>query len=102
MYQHILVALDGSAAAESVLPYVEALAGKFGSRVTLLRSSTPAEAVALEEATAGMPPVVVPALDPQKIADDEARAARAYLADVARRFSTLGLAVEVDVPVAPA
>ena len=37
MYDHILVALDGSERAEQVLPHVEALAEKFGSEVTLLR-----------------------------------------------------------------
>lgn len=43
LYRHIVVALDGSAAAERVLPYVEALARGFGSRVTLLRAVTPIE-----------------------------------------------------------
>jgi nucleotide-binding universal stress UspA family protein len=41
-YEHILVALDGSATAEQVLPRVEYLAKRFASTVTLLRVVTPA------------------------------------------------------------
>jgi len=37
MFDHILVPLDGSRLAESVLPHLVALATAFGSRVTLLR-----------------------------------------------------------------
>jgi len=39
MYEKILVTLDGSAAAENVLPYVEEIAGKFGSQVILVSVS---------------------------------------------------------------
>jgi nucleotide-binding universal stress UspA family protein len=37
MYTNILVPLDGSSRAERILPYVEELAHKFGSRITLLQ-----------------------------------------------------------------
>ena len=37
MYANILVPLDGSARAERILPYVEEIAVKFGSRITLLQ-----------------------------------------------------------------
>lgn len=37
MYANILVPLDGSARAERILPYVEEIATKFGSRITLLQ-----------------------------------------------------------------
>lgn len=37
MYSNILVPLDGSARAERILPYVEEIAIKFGSRITLLQ-----------------------------------------------------------------
>ncbi len=51
MYERILVALDGSPIAERVLPYVEELALKFGSAVTLLRAITSAETIMAQSAT---------------------------------------------------
>jgi hypothetical protein len=45
MYGHILAALDGSTLAEQILPHVEALAAKFGSKVNLLRATTPPETI---------------------------------------------------------
>ena len=48
MYQTILVPLDGSARAESILPHVEMLASKIKARVVLLR-------VAVEEDQITMP-----------------------------------------------
>ncbi len=41
MYENILVPLDGSPRAERILPYVEELASKFGSRITLLQIVEP-------------------------------------------------------------
>ncbi|CAN5440144.1 universal stress protein [soil metagenome] len=41
MYQTILAPLDGSQRAERILPYVEELAHKFGSRVILLQVVEP-------------------------------------------------------------
>ena len=43
MYEHLLVALDGSAAAERVIDHAEALAVAFHSTVTLLRATISAE-----------------------------------------------------------
>jgi len=37
MYSNILVPLDGSSRAERILPYVEEIAVRFGSRITLLQ-----------------------------------------------------------------
>lgn len=45
MWKKILVPLDGSPLAESVLPYVEDLAHQPGAEVTLLRVSPPAQYV---------------------------------------------------------
>jgi nucleotide-binding universal stress UspA family protein len=101
MYRHILVGLDGSLLAESVLPYVEALAEKFGSRVTLLRATTPAATIAIQEAAGDVGPLIVPALDPNKLAEDERKEADAYLAQVARRFETRGVAVDLAGPESP-
>jgi nucleotide-binding universal stress UspA family protein len=50
MYRHIVVALDGSAEAERVLPHVEALAHRFGSQISLIRAVTPLEAGLMGEA----------------------------------------------------
>ena len=55
LYARIVVALDGSAHAELVLPYVEALAEQFGSSVILLHATTPAEVIATPAAMATMP-----------------------------------------------
>ena len=41
MYKLILVPLDGSARAERILPYVEELAQKFGSKLLLLQIVEP-------------------------------------------------------------
>jgi nucleotide-binding universal stress UspA family protein len=98
MFAHIVVALDGSEVAERVLPYVEALAEKFGSRVTLVRANTPPETIALEEASAPTPAMLVPSLDPTTIANDEQRAASAYLQPLAERLKARGLAVDVSLP----
>ena len=43
MYEHLLVALDGSHHAEKVLDYAEALAKAFHSTITLLRATLSAE-----------------------------------------------------------
>lgn len=43
MYERILVPLDGSELAEAALPYAEELAGRLGSKVTLLYVSEPTE-----------------------------------------------------------
>lgn len=43
LFQHILVPLDGSARAERVLPHVRSLAEKYGSQITLLKSTPAAE-----------------------------------------------------------
>jgi nucleotide-binding universal stress UspA family protein len=46
MYKKILVPLDGSKRAERILPYVEELAGKFGSHLVLLQVVEPSVVLA--------------------------------------------------------
>ena len=46
MYQKILVPLDGSKRAERILPYVEELSNKFGSRLVLLQVIEPSVVLA--------------------------------------------------------
>jgi nucleotide-binding universal stress UspA family protein len=86
MYERILVALDGSALAETVLPHAEALAGKFGSTIVLLQV-TPI----LQSATvAASPPD-----DPTLVHRIEHQTVAAYLAEVENRLRGHGCTVEV-------
>jgi nucleotide-binding universal stress UspA family protein len=97
-YAHILIALDGSELAERILPYATTLARAFNARITLVRSSESVESVAVLEASGGMPPVVVPAADPQRIADLESQNARSYLEAAAQRLAGEGFVVDWQQP----
>ena len=89
MYERILVPLDGSALAETVLPHAEALAKKYESTIILLRV-TPI----LQSATvASSPPD-----DPKLVHRTEEQAARAYLGEVENRLREHGCPVEVRLP----
>ena len=101
MYARILVALDGSELAERVLPHAEALAGKFGAAVTLLRGTTPPGAM-ISGAAAGAAPVAGPVVDPTPIIEAERSDAATYLNAVATRLRALGLAVDSVQPEGPA
>ncbi len=81
MFDHILVPLDGSRLAETVLPHLVALASAFGSRVTLLR-------VAEQEPGGQMRSV-----DPMDWRISRAQA-KAYLDEQASRLAEAGLQVE--------
>jgi nucleotide-binding universal stress UspA family protein len=103
VYQHILVALDGSALAEQVLPHVEALARKFQSRVTLLQVT--ASAAEIIASTAVGEPVGAVPIDPEPIVEAEQERAESYLEDLARELRSHGLTVdheEVEGPVTDA
>ena len=99
MYEHLLVALDGSEAAEHVLEHAEALAQKFGSTVTLLRAVISAETLLAQSATAG-PAVgeVAPPMDPTPILEAEQGAATEYLTAVEGRLRQKGLNVSTEHP----
>jgi nucleotide-binding universal stress UspA family protein len=107
MYEHILVALDGSVLAEQVLPHVQALASKFGSQVTLLRATTPAIDL-LPPGAVGMPAGDLTAYGrvPPELAYDqvesainaEAQEAAAYLERVAKRLREAGVEVHLEYP----
>jgi nucleotide-binding universal stress UspA family protein len=99
VYEHLLVALDGSEAAEQVLPHVEALAEKFGSTVTLLRAVMSAEILLAQSATAG-PAVgdVAPPMDPTPVLEAERSSAREYLAGIERRLSSKGIKTTTELP----
>jgi nucleotide-binding universal stress UspA family protein len=99
MYEHLLVALDGSETAEHVLPHAEALAEKFGSTVTLLRAVISAETLLAQSATAG-PAVgeVAPPMDPTPILEAEQGAATDYLSALERRLRKKGVTVNSEHP----
>ena len=83
MYKRILVALDGTEAAERVLPHVEALARAFGSTLVLLRATTsPAK---LRAELSGGIDVAPSMIDPTEILDDERAEIGEYLETVAGR-----------------
>jgi nucleotide-binding universal stress UspA family protein len=98
MYARILVPLDGSPAAERVLPHAEALAERFGAALTLLHATTAPATVAAAEAAAGVIPVAPIALDPIEIVTEEQREAAAYLSGLAGRLRARGLSVDVVEP----
>jgi nucleotide-binding universal stress UspA family protein len=103
MYEHLLVALDGSRAAERVLPHAEAIASAFKATVTLVRATISAEMFFAETAT-GDTGVgqVAPPVDPTPILDADRSSATEYLAGVAQRLRALNLVVNVEHPEGPA
>jgi nucleotide-binding universal stress UspA family protein len=99
MYERILVALDGSALAEQILPHVEALSKAFRSKVMLLRVTEPPERLITE--TAGTLPMGVPGspvLDVTPLVEEQRREAVSYLTSVAERLRGQGLTVEQAQP----
>jgi nucleotide-binding universal stress UspA family protein len=100
VYARIVVALDGLARAELVLPYVEALAEQFGSSVTLLRATTPAAAIAGAAVAATMPPVApnvaATPIDPSAVVAAERREVERYLHALAQRLRNRGLTVSAE------
>ena len=103
MFEHLLVALDGSPAAERVLEHAEALAGAFRSTITLLRATISAEMFVAEtaggETVAGQ---VAPAVDPTPVLDADRAAAMEYLNGVAERLRRQNLTVNAEHPSGPA
>src|SRR5690349_11519984 len=99
MYERILVALDGSPAAEHVLPHAEALASAFGSHITLLHATLSAEMI-LAQAGAGDASVgeIPPALDPQPVLEADHQTATSYLERVSAQLKQRGLQVEAETP----
>ncbi len=97
MYEHLLVALDGSAAAELVLEHAEALAKAFGSTVTLFRATVTAEALMTPTATGGPSGNSVgPMLDPEPILEADRAEAVRYLSQAAARFERHNLTVTTE------
>jgi len=97
MYERLLVALDGSKAAEGVLEHVIALAGAFGSQVTVLRATDSPEVLLSQTSTAG-PSIgdVAPAMDPMPILQAEQTTADEYLKNVADQLRARNVSVECE------
>jgi nucleotide-binding universal stress UspA family protein len=85
MYNHILVALDGSDLAEQVLAYVKPLVEKFGSDVTLLRATTSPEQILAAGGSASLSAADM-VIDPMPIVEAEQEDTAAYLSAVAEQL----------------
>jgi nucleotide-binding universal stress UspA family protein len=99
MYEHLLVALDGSETAEQVLGHTEALAGAFGSTVTLLTAIVSLETIVAETAAPGPGAGdLAPPIDPTPIVEAERASSAEYLAGVAARLRQKNISVDVETP----
>ena len=103
MYEHLLVGLDGSPAAERALDHAEALAIAFRSDVTLLRAVVSAETlIAQTSASSSSVGEVVQPVDPMPILEADHAAAAEYLEVAAARLRAHGLTVNLELPEGPA
>jgi len=80
MQTHIIVPLDGSSLAETILPHASALARAFPAKVTLLRVIPPVTSLGL-----------IGVKLPEHWFDEEMAWSQNYLADVARQLSGEGV-----------
>jgi nucleotide-binding universal stress UspA family protein len=87
MYRRVLVALDGSPVAESVIPFILAIAGPLDMEVILLRVVQPEPPVVVE----GGPPIAVEDVEARRIDAEE------YLAPVAVELRGKGVRVTSQV-----
>jgi nucleotide-binding universal stress UspA family protein len=101
VYGKILIPLDGSKLAEGVLPYVEELARRFQSEVTLIQVVAPLSKLVAETVPASLEPTGAGAAVGLEAAAEAVRAeregARAYLEGVAERLKAGGTKVRVEV-----
>jgi nucleotide-binding universal stress UspA family protein len=103
MYEHVLVALDGSSTAERVLEHAEALAGAFHSTITLIRATVSADTLMAETASPGNSAGEVGMMvDPTPILEADRADATEYLDSVAQRLRQVGVTVNTDRPEGPA
>jgi nucleotide-binding universal stress UspA family protein len=93
MYKTILVPLDGSHRAETILAHAEALATKFGARVVLLQVVEPSVSVVT-------PYDMVPYYDPKE-AERMMTEAKGYLAGKEGELKAMGIDVKSAVESGP-
>ena len=89
MFKRILVCLDGSQLAEQILPYVEAQASHFGSKVILLQVVD----VASPAFSSGAALPVHTGLAAEEVHREE-EAAKAYLESMAQSLEAKGLLIQ--------
>jgi len=90
MYQHILVALDGSELAECVLPHVAAIATGCGvTRITLVRVVTPLRLIGGTESH-------ISPEERHRLEEDSVEVAARYLEEKAQALTEQGIRVECE------
>jgi nucleotide-binding universal stress UspA family protein len=92
-YRRIIVPLDGSAEAESVLPHAEVMARRFGATVELVRAYAPSPALIVAAAASAMPGTG-PLVDTAAYMAAGREEADNYLERAHERLRAQGLAVE--------
>ncbi len=102
MYQHIVVALDGSPLAEAVLPYAAAIAGPLGSELHLVQVVREARDLVnmgfMDPTAMGGGAVSVPDIRSLEAAvEAQVRAAERYLQDKAAELRPKGLKLHTTV-----
>ena len=101
MYGKILVPLDGSKLAEVVLAYVQELARRFDSEVTLIQVIAPLSKLVAETMPAGLEPTGAAASIGLEAAAEALKAeredARSYLQGVAGRLKAQKIKVSAEV-----
>src|SRR5918912_1599670 len=103
MFEHLLVAADGSPAAQRVRSLAEALAYAFHATVTLLRATISAEMYVAETSSGETAMGAVgTTLDPTPVLNADRSAAEEYLDGVAARLRRRNLTVNVEHPPGPA
>ena len=101
MYGKILVPLDGSKLAEVVLPYVQELAQRFDSEVTLIQVIAPLSKLVAGTMPAGLEPTGAAAAVGVEAASEALKAERegahAYLEGVAGRLKAEKIKVQAEI-----
>jgi nucleotide-binding universal stress UspA family protein len=91
MYQRIIVPLDGSELAETVLPEAKKMARQIGAPVHLLRVSDPVESPWYGTMAAAMDYAAI-----QSVVENQTTEATGYLQEVAKRLNDEGITVETE------
>jgi nucleotide-binding universal stress UspA family protein len=92
-YTRIVVPVDGSVLAETVLPHVVSLARRYGAAVELVRAYAPPPSLLAASAASSMPGSG-PMLDPAPFIAAGKQEADLYLERLAERLAAAGIAVE--------
>ncbi len=91
MFTHLLVTLDGTRHAESVLPYAINLAKRLSAEITVIRVATPTLGATSERGAIGKRPAA------NARASASVAEAEAYLQNIAANNGAFGVAISTDV-----